>query len=326
MSEEVKPIDVPTEIYLGSLQMSKTIGRVMRLDPAPFQGVSTQWFVRSAFFEGNYESAIELAKFERSEYGRLEDAMVGAWLNDLIAYVMNASWSGRRADLLLRMVGTQLIERFRRLADIALEDLIAAIDAKNSDWFERAQRQLREMHIASNDMGIRVIQDLMTAIGEEEGDDAVLAAMEISYNNIWRARYGLWFDMTALERLALSAEGMRSHYGGPGRRGDFEVIDLPDAYLLKFDPCGTGQILRRGDSDREKTAYIPISSLGKVKIGASWNQETKDMPYYCTHCPILLEHFPMRDFGSILRPVHFELDATIPCSWSVPKVAKRGKI
>jgi len=324
MSKAIKPVDVPTEIYLSSLQMSKTFGRIMRLDPASYQGVSTQWFVRSAFLESNYDAAIELAEYERSEYGRLEVAMIGGWLNDLIEYVKNASWSGRRADLLLRMVGTQLIDRFRQLADIALEDLVAAIRSENYDWFERSQRQLREMHIASNDMGIRVIQDLMTAIGEEEGDEGVVAAMEISYNNIWRSRYGLWFDMTTLERLALSAEGMRSHYGGPGRRGDFEVIDLPDSYLLKFDPCGTGQILRRGDSDRETTAYISIANIGKVKDGASWNQETKGMSYYCTHCPILLEHFPMRDFGSVLRPVHFLLDEMIPCSWSIPKVAKLG--
>jgi hypothetical protein len=316
---------VTPDVYRNALQFSSSLNRIIRLDSPITQGVSTQWFARAAFINDDFDSANELSKYERSEYGRLEVAMVGGWLNDLVAYVQDASWAGKRPDLLLRMVRTQLINRFKRLADLALEDLLMAIGTKNLAWFDAAQRQLREAHIGSNDLAVRVIQDLLTAIGEEEGDEAVLKVIDISYNNIWRSRYGLWFDMTALERLALSSEGMRAHYGGPGRRGDFEVTETADTYLMKFDPCGTGQILRRGDFERESEAYIPLESIGRVKKGSDWNNSTTGMPYYCTHCPILLEHLPMRDFGSVLRPVFFELDPSTPCSWSVPKVVSKKK-
>jgi len=310
---------VPSEIYSTALQFSPTLKRVIRMDGPSTQGVATQWFVRSAFLDSDLDTAIELAKHERSEYGRLEVAMVGGWLNDLVQYVQDAPWSGARSELMLRMVRTQLISRFKYLADLALEDLIAAIKSENLAWFDSAQRQLREAQMGSNDLAIRVIQDLLTAIGEEEGDEAVLKVTEISYENIWRARYGLWFEMPTLERLALSSEGMRAHYGGPGRRGDFVVTETDTAYVMTFDPCGTGQILRRGDLERETEAYIPLTSLGRIKEPSPWNNNQVGMPYYCTHCPILLEHFPIRDFGGVLRPVHFILDPEVPCSWIVPK-------
>lgn len=322
----VQPIQVPPDVYSTSLKFSKSLNRVIRLDSALTQGISTQWFSRSAFMNNNFVLAQEFVEYERSEYGRLEVAMLGAWLNDLVSYTESAKWSGNRAGLMLRTVNTQLIDRFKRLADLAVEDLTSAIRIENLQWFESAQRQLREAHIGSNDLVIRIVQDLLTAIGEEEGDSAVLKVTEISYENIWRARYGLWFEMSSLERLALSCEGMRAHNGGPGRRGDFAVSELPDSYVMTFDPCGTGQIMRRGDLEREVEAYIPLDSLGRVKEARDWNGKNPGMPYYCTHCPILLEHLPLRDFGSVLRPVLFELDPVAPCRWAVPKNTSKSKV
>jgi hypothetical protein len=205
------------------------------------------------------------------------------------------------------------------LAEQAVADLEAAIGNMNAALFDSAQRQLREVHIASNDLTVRLVQDLLTEIQATGGDEAVLEAHELSYQRIWKPRYEAWFELTGHERLALSCEGMRVHYGGPGRYGDFLVVEREGDYLMRFDPCGTGQVMRRGDSERDPEPYIGPGPEGRARTAAPWNQNTAGMPLYCAHCPILLEYFPMRDFAAVLRPVLFDADPMRPCGWVVPK-------
>ena len=51
-----------------------------------------------------------------------------------------------------------------------------------------------------------------------------------------------------LEVLMLVAcEAMRGHLVGPERTGDLELIETEDRYMLRFDPCGSGQRTIRGD-------------------------------------------------------------------------------
>ena len=58
-----------------------------------------------------------------------------------------------------------------------------------------------------------------------------------------------------LEALMLVAcEAMRGHLVGPERTGDFELIETEDRYILRFDPCGSGQRTVRGDMDRGHAA------------------------------------------------------------------------
>lgn len=313
------PIHVPRDVYLSGLRHNDKVGRLIRLDSPATQGVATQWFALSAFEDAEWELAWEYCVYERADYRRLAATVLGGWLEDLVAYVVAADWSGPRAADLVRSMRTQMGPRLEFLADQALEDLRLAIGDRNRRFFESGQRQLREAHIASNDLAVRMIQDLMTAVGEQEGDDAVLTVLDVSYQNIWKRRYAKWFELDAHERLALSSEGMRAHYSGPGRRGDFTVVERETDYLMVFDPCGTGQVMRRANDDRGAPSYLPVIAVGSTRTPAAWNQHTIGMPYYCAHCPALLEHFPLRDLTMMLRPVQFKLDPFQPCEWSIPK-------
>lgn len=310
---------IPSNIRSMALQHSPNLGRILRHDPPEFQGQASEWFTRSAFLDADLTQAAEYALYQREEYRRLDRTVVGGWLADVIGYVQEAPWSGEHADLLLHMDRTQLTSRLDRLAELAFADLLRAIESNNALAFDISQESMRELHIISNDLTVRLIQDLLTAIKLAEGDEAVVEVLDISYQHIWRGRYEAWFAMTDLERLALSVEGIRGHYGGPERHGDCVVKDMPDYFEVSFDPCGTGQVMRRGDSERESGSYIPLDAVGVASEAAAWNQDTPGMPLYCTHCPVLLEYFPMRDFDTILRPVLFNLDPTIPCRWRIPK-------
>lgn len=312
-------LEVSREVYTSALRWNDRLARDLRQDDAKTQGVSSQWFALSAFADGDYARAVDYCRYERAEYQRLAKTVLGGWVADLVAYVQAAEWSGDQAEHLLRAMNSQAWPRFERLADLALEDLELSCELGQRPMFESAQRQMREAHVASNDLAVRFIQDLMTAIGAMEGDAGVLSVLEVSYRNIWQPRYEAWFDLAGPERLALSAEGMRAHYSGEGRRGDFSIVERDDEYVMSFDPCGTGQVMRRGNDVREGVTYLPVVAAGAVKTPAVWNQDTPGMPYYCAHCPVLLEYFPLRDFGSQLRPVLFDLDPANPCVWLVPK-------
>lgn len=310
---------IPPNIRSMALQHSSSLGRILRHDPPEFQGQASEWFTRSAFIDGDLTQAAEYALYQREEYRRLDRTVVGGWLADVIGYVQDAPWSGEHAALLLHMNRTQLTSRLDRLAELAFADLLKAIESNNALAFDISQESMRELHIISNDLTVRLIQDLLTAVKLAEGDEAVVEVLDISYQHIWRGRYEAWFTMSDLERLALSVEGIRGHYGGPDRHGDCVVMDMPDYFEVSFDPCGTGQVMRRGDSERESGPYIPLDAVGVASEAAAWNQDTPGMPLYCTHCPVLLEYFPMRDFDTILRPVLFNLDPTVPCRWRIPK-------
>jgi hypothetical protein len=311
--------EVPPSIYQAALVPSQFLGRILRLDPPGWQGVATSWFAKSAFRDGDYATAVEYARYERAEYRRLAETVLGGWVSDLLEYAGSASWGGSSISTATGILKEQTWQRLEQLAELALGDAIAGAEAPNEALFLSGLRQLRDAQLTSNDLAVRLVQDLLTLIQDHEGDAGVLAAMEVSYQRIWRPRYDAWFRLPGHERLALSAEGMRAHYGGPGRYGDFLVEERSDGYLMRFVPCGTGQILRRGDGDRESNSYLAPGARGKTRDAYPWSKDMAGMPLYCAHCPILLEHLPQRDFGVILRPVLYEPNADLPCSWFVPK-------
>lgn len=308
-----------SDITENALVDSRSFGRVIRLDAPATQGVATCWFTLSAFDDGNAELAVRYARYERDEFRRLANTVLGGWLGDLIDWTVAADWSGEQAAHLLRAMRQQTWARFDRLADIGLAQAEKAIAAGDRDWLDAALETMREAHISSNDLAVRFIQDLLTAVGQAEGDEKVEATLRVSYEHIWKERYELWFRLSGHERLALSSEGMRAHYGGPERKGDFTVREFDDRFVMRFDPCGTGQVMRRGVDERDPVSYLPVIELGRTRSAHAWAQNVEGMPYYCTHCPALMEHFPTETFGGPLRPVYFDLDPNVPCTWSVPK-------
>jgi hypothetical protein len=311
--------DLDAAALHSAIQYVPALDRELRMDTPASQGLATFWFSDAALELGEVELAERFATYERSEYQRLADTVLGGWVTDLLSIVQEAVWSGPQSTRLLHVYRAELWGRMDAMADRALDDVHAAIRTGERAWFRSAYRGMRDAHILSNDVSVRLVQDLLSAIADAQGEDAVLAALEVSYERIWRPRYEAWFRLNPLERLALSAEGMRAHYGGPGRVGDFEVVEHEDHYLMRFDPCGTGQVMRREQQSRDGNPHIPVEILDGTAAGHPWAQGVEGMPYYCTHCPVLLEYLPLRDYGSPLRPVMFAADPWVPCAWVIAK-------
>ena len=112
-----------------------------------------------------------------------------------------------------------------------------------------------------------------------------------------------WDD--SLEQLMMVAcESMRAHLVGVDRTGDFELFEVEDRYILRFDPCGSGGRIVRGDSIEGTGSRMEAPYNWSVsKEPHTWNHGQAGICHYCTHCIRLMEEMPIDKFGYPLRVV-----------------------
>lgn len=309
------PVRVPPEVYRGAVRYVEGVGRELRMDPPDTQGVSTEWFTQSAFSDGALEDAHGFVDYERAEYHVIYRSVLTGWLSDVLEHVATAPWSPSGMDRVLRTPGGRLWEDLDVLGGLAADALHHAIDARDAPGFEIAQTMLREAHLRANDVCVHWIQDLFTTVAQHEGEDAVEKLMRVSYERIWRHRYSAWFALGGHERLALSSEGMRAHYAGPGRRGDFQIEPIEGGWVMAFDPCGTGGVLRRENALLGGRWFDETTGVNTEP--APWSWGLTGVPWYCAHCPMLLEQFPLQTHGRIVRPVAYDPDPWGKTRWVV---------
>lgn len=314
-------VKVPRSVYLSALVYVEKLGRPLRMDSYETQGVSTEWFTRSAFLDGDKATAHKYVDLERAEWSVVGNQIFRPWLQDVIEICTQRLGVGQAMIDALRVPREIFWTRLDELSIHGVEWLHAAVDANDEERFEQAQAMLRESHITANDLYVEWLQDLFTALAKELGDDAVEEAMRTSYASVWRNRYAAWFEMSPEEKLAWTCAGMRAHYGGPGRRGDFVIEDRVDAFVLSFDPCGTGGVLRRRAAGNSH-----IDAVSGNQLPQPWSWGRTNVPWYCAHCPMLLEQFPIEDFGIAMRPVEFSPDPHEPTRWLIPKVQAQEKL
>lgn len=309
------PVRVAPDVYRDAIRHVEGVGRELRMDAPQTQGVSTEWFTQSAFLDGAPEHAHRYVDYERAEYHVIYNSVLTGWLSDVLEYVAEASWSADGMARILRTPGGRLWEDLDALGGLAADTLHHAIERGDRAGFDLAQTMLREAHLRANDLCVHWIQDLFTSVAEHEGEDAVERVMRISYERIWRHRYRSWFALGGHERLALSSEGMRAHYAGPGRRGDFDIEAIEGGWVMSFDPCGTGGVLRRENELLDRPWFDDV--VGVNTRPAPWSWGLTGVPWYCAHCPMLLEHFPLQTHGAVVRPVAYDPDPWGRTRWVV---------
>jgi hypothetical protein len=83
-----------------------------------------------------------------------------------------------------------------------------------------------------------------------------------------------------------------------------ELIELEDRYILRFDPCGSGQRTIRGDWIEGTPARMePPYNWTVTEEPATWTHGEKGVCLYCVHCIVLMEEMPMDRFGYPVRVV-----------------------
>lgn len=297
------------------LVYSEKLGRRLRLDPPTELGVPTQDLIDQALAQDRWADAIELLDYMRQESDILNKTVLGGWLASLVEYA-KARLQVPALELLLRVPAGDLLHAYEELAHLHHADARRHLELRDSESAKVAIEAMRLALKSLNDVVVRWIQDVLTALVDQYGEDEAAQAMRPAYEQIWRERYKTWHQLTPHEQLALSSEGMRAHFGGPTRRGEFQVVEEADRYTMFFDPCGTGGVLRRGDPETGEAPYGThgVSTAGRPE---TWGKE--GVHWYCTHCNLYMELFPALDSGRPIRPLSHNIDHYKPCVWHVYK-------
>jgi hypothetical protein len=152
------------------------------------------------------------------------------------------------------------------------------------DYYDFENRLEHEGIVA---MASAVLSHLAT-FGEEEVEKA------------WRKRYEPrmkdWIARIpgVLENLQLFVEYQR------GLLSNLTVVEEPDRYVVRCDPCGSGGRLERTDTNVTKKAY-------------PWAWSKIGVPYYCAHCCIAYEIVPTELRGYPLKILEVPEKLGDPC-------------
>lgn len=166
------------------------------------------------------------------------------------------------------------------------------------------------------------VWDLLTRVANESGEEAMIEILKGSQQG-WMM-YRTWkgyLRLSVEERVQVTAEIMRSHYGGPEQDGALEVQDRGEYITIIMDPCGSGGRMRRGDPVEGTPSRLEKPyGFGKTQKAhpESWNR--KNVPYYCMHCAHN-EILPMQWGGHPLWVTAYDEDANKPCEWRFYKKA-----
>ena len=299
------------------LEHSEAIGRVLRLDDLDTLGVSTQTLAEEAMNQGDWERARALVDYFFEEM-RIMHGILATWIKDILRYIVEHAGaddpSARAASIgIARMLEAYPIGQASR--ERCTEAIAAGDGSAATDWLDTMRLEFKNPH----EMLVAWIQDLLTYVARTWGEEAVLDSILETHQSIWGDRYARWDQMTPLEKLALTVEGMRGgHFSGARRRGDMVLIDEGDRYRMVMDPCGSGGVLRRGDPETGRAPY-PIDEHGTNQEPHLWTWQKTGVHWYCSHCCISMEWLPGRKRGRPLRPLDHVMDPEAPCTWYIYK-------
>jgi hypothetical protein len=304
------------------LKYSEALGRRIRQDPPQQLGTPTQHLAVLAARRGNLDQSVGLAEYMLEEFTLLSDTVLNGWLAQLTEHLEQQLGL---PTLLMRVPGTHVWRELCQVAAAFQQDAIAAIRTGGPDSAAILLDHTRRVMKTINDETVRFIQDILTILDDQFGERAPIEALRVPYESIWRERYQGWETMSPEEKLQLSCEGMRSHFGGPARDGAFVVRDEGDRYCMEFAVCGTGGMLRYGDAETGQGPW-PTTGVNRTPQPYTWGKT--GVPWYCTHCSLFLEHWPADDRGYPLRPVLYDDDPASPRStaWYIykePRYARR---
>ena len=295
---------------LSPIGTSKVLGRRLRQDGLATLGISTQTLAEAAIEEGHWDLAAELVEYFVAEIRTMNEVLF-IWLIDIFDYRL------ARAGATERGLGDALLGGYRRFEPGRgdLDRALAAI-ARHDPEAAAAVELMRVRWAAQHDGLVVWIQEVQTEIAKTFGEDAIRESVTLAYEHIWKPRYELWPNMSPEERLQLSVEGMRGgHLSGPRHRGDVDLADEGDRYVMSLDPCGSCGVLRRGDPDSGRPPHQPVSN----EEPHPWTQGRTGMSWYSVHSMIALEYITMSEGGPPLRPLEDCDLPDRPCRWFIYK-------
>jgi hypothetical protein len=325
-----------------TVAFSELLGRRVRVGSWEDQKISTYRKIKEALDDRRWDDAARLANYFVDE-ANVCFQIYRQWIPDLNAFLRENgvpqeeldSVNAAIVDKLRLPDGTPFVPRRqwdRFLSQV--EEFVALAHREQAETAHAKLDELKETWRQTHDRDVDHTYGLMHEIVERLGEAAIGPMWDKVLLPLFAWRYEK-FDIDkhpwdeGLEVLmTVACEAMRGHLVGPERTGDFELIEEDDRYVLRFDPCGSGQRTIRGDwiegtPPRMEEPY----SWSVSREGHTWNHFQTGVCHYCTHCIRLMEEMPIDRFGYPVRvvdpPVYPDTDRDPEqrqrCQWTMFK-------
>ena len=283
------------------------------------QKISTYRKIREALEAGRWDNAAELEAYFIDE-ANVCFTLYRQWIGGP-ERLPPGPGRGRGGHRRPQRAGGRASRRFpdgspwqpRRHWDRFLSEMQQVTAATYREQPEEAERLLdvaKETWRQCHDRDVDHTYALMSLVLEELGEPAIREMYDRVLLPLFVWRYEK-FDIDkhpwdeALETLMLVAcEAMRGHLVGPERTGDFELIELEDRFILRFDACGSGGRTLRGDWIERTPARMEAPyNWAVTQEKHPWNHYTPGVCLYCAHCIVLMEEMPIDRFGYPVRVI-----------------------
>jgi hypothetical protein len=296
------------------LEYNDRVGRLIRMDDISTIGVSTYTLLDQAIRAGRQAEGLALADYYLNEL-RIMHNILMTWAQDIMRFMLKRDTGAENATAQTLSGVICKVWRDFEFGVAPLNTLKAAIEAEEPERALAALERLWLEFKIPHDVFVAWINELLAYLAQTT-ERSVLESILETHASIWGGRYATWDQMTPWEKVALTVEGMRGHLSGASRKGDVSVREEADRFVIAFDPCGTGGVLRRGDPD---SGRAPYATEGTNREAHEWTWGKVGVHWYCSHCAIAMEWLPGRTRGHPLRPLDHNLDHQAPCVWYVYK-------
>ena len=325
------------------LVWSDEIGKRVRVGDWADQVIPTVRKIEDALAEGRIEVAAELIDYFMEE-AKVCHAIYSKWHSGFIEWLINEGVTrevlnietDRLAKLLAMPDGSDFtpfdlwaelgaragrLENVVRAGDVDRSYAVEELDAVREDW--------RRLH----DRWVDLLSGILSFAARQFGEPALESIYRHALEPYIEERYMVYdlrvndYAETIFRNLYTTIEAMRGHLGGPDRRGDMDIDEYDDRWVVSFDPCGSGGRSSRGDTV-EGTPPRPEApyKFGVTQEEYDWAWNEKGVCYYCAHCCFALELLPAERWGHPVRVVDSPLypdettgDAPKKCTWTVYK-------
>jgi hypothetical protein len=323
---------------VGAITYSDVLGRRVRSGDWADQTVSTLDKMVAAIEAGTFSEAAELADFYVDEAAVIH-SIYRAWIPKLIEFIAARGVDEVELTAINERI-LALVERpdgrpfhARRMwgeFQAEIREFILTCGRHDAAAARRQAEQLHRTWIVLHDHDVDHIYGLMDHVVRTWGEVTMAEVWDSMVGGLFTARYAK-FDIQQYSwseslptNLYLAMEAMRGHGVGPGRRGNFEFEEDEERYTFRFDPCGSGGHIVRGDQEVFHTPPRPEPPYNWAVLEGehdfAWNK--KGVCLYCTNCCVVMQKKPIEEYGypvRVVEPPTYPDTAEAKCTWHIYK-------
>jgi hypothetical protein len=322
----------------GPLSYSEVLGRRVRAGSIAEQRVSTLDLIEEALADGRFSDAAALADFFEDE-AEVVHSIYRDWLPKLVDFLRDRGLDEAELtavnERILHLLRTPEGRPFhaRRLwgeLEGEVRDFILACGREDAAAARAALDDVHGAWLTLHDHDVDHIYGLMHEIVTRWGEETLSDMWEHMVGGLFSSRYAK-FDIAQYSweeslptNVYVAMEAMRGHLVGPGRRGNFELEEDDDRYTLRFDPCGSGGHLLRGDREVAQTPprMEPPYNWAVLEEEHDFAWNTKGVCLYCTNCCVVMQLKPIDTFGypvRVVEPPTYPDRKDAKCTWHIYK-------